>query len=51
MLTLIANLILNILLCTIVCRESKKFSQSTLLICIILGTAAVIIQIISIFYE
>lgn len=51
MLTQIANLILNILLCTIILRENKKFSLSTHLICITLGTAAIVIQIISIFYD
>ena len=51
MLTQIANLILNILLCVIILRESRKFSLSTLLLYIVLGTAALVIQIISIFYD
>lgn len=51
MLTQIANLILNILLCIIIWRESKKFSLPTSLTCIVLGTAALILQIIGIFYE
>lgn len=45
----ITNLILNILLCIIVCREYRKFSLFTSIMCIILGTAAVTLQTINLF--
>lgn len=42
----IANVILAFLLCYIVWKEGNKFRPSTMLLCVILGTIAVVIRTI-----
>lgn len=46
MLAILANAIMALLLVIIMFKESKKFSLFTSIMCIILGTAALTLQII-----
>lgn len=48
MLANIVNTLLSLLLVIIIFRESKKFSIGTSILCVLLGSAAVILQTIGI---
>lgn len=47
----ISNVILAALLCWIIWKEGKKFSLTTNILCIILGTIVVTLQTIHIFMK